>query len=103
VLVRGEYHPLRLPAVDAGPLQRLALETCRGLLTAEELQSRYCTLIYAASGSYEEVARRLQLDRRTVKKRVDPAFLEELQQAGVSDERALASALPSLARSGRVQ
>ncbi len=101
VLVRGEYHPLRLPVADTGPLQRLARETCSGILSAEELLSRYCTLVYAVTGSYEEVARRLQLDRRTVKKRIDPAFLEELHQAGVSDERALAAAVPLVAPAGR--
>ncbi len=39
-----------------------------GSLHAEALLSAYCTLLYQRHGSYEEVARRAQLDRRTVKK-----------------------------------
>ena len=41
---------------------------------------RYCTLVYARSGSYEEAARRLGLDRRTVKARIDETLLERLKQ-----------------------
>jgi DNA-binding NtrC family response regulator len=39
-----------------------------GILDAEALLSAYCTLLYQRYGTYEEVARRTQLDRRTVKK-----------------------------------
>jgi len=42
-----------------------------GKLTANELMSRYCRQMYEQFGSYEEVARRLDLDRRTVKKYID--------------------------------
>jgi len=38
-----------------------------GRLTADQLLRRYCSLVYRQTGSYEETARRLQLDRRTVK------------------------------------
>jgi len=34
---------------------------------------RYCACVYSQTGSYEETARRLQLDRRTVKAKVDLA------------------------------
>ena len=37
---------------------------------------RYCTLIYAGTGNYEETARRLGLDRRTVKSKIDADLLE---------------------------
>jgi DNA-directed RNA polymerase specialized sigma24 family protein len=33
-------------------------------------------LVYAQTGSYEETARRLQLDRRTVKSKIDRHLLE---------------------------
>ena len=46
------------------------------MLTADELLSRYCTLVYAETQSYVETARRLGLDRRTVKSRVDLAQVE---------------------------
>jgi hypothetical protein len=35
-------------------------------------------LVYAQTGNYQECARRLQLDRRTVKSRVDATLLERL-------------------------
>jgi DNA-binding NtrC family response regulator len=41
-----------------------------GSLTARELLTAYCRLLHARYGTYEEVARRTQLDRRTVKKYV---------------------------------
>ena len=40
-------------------------------MTATELISRYCRLLYAQLGSYEQVARHLELDRRTVKKYIE--------------------------------
>ena len=51
-----------------------------GSLTADELLQRYCTLVYLQTGNYQETARRLQLDRRTVKSKVDPQLLAELRQ-----------------------
>jgi hypothetical protein len=39
-------------------------------LTADELVSRYSALVYRQAGSYEEAAKRLGLDRRTVKAKV---------------------------------
>jgi DNA-binding CsgD family transcriptional regulator len=41
-----------------------------GRLTAEQVLSRYCTFVYGQTGSYEETARRLKLDRRTVKAKI---------------------------------
>jgi DNA-binding NtrC family response regulator len=70
VLVRGEYRPARAEARDAEPL--LARQIEAGALTAEELLERYCAIVYRMSGSYEAAARRLGLDRRTVKARVMP-------------------------------
>jgi hypothetical protein len=51
----------------------------QGALTAEELLARYCSLVYAATGSYQETARRLGIDRRTVRSKVDPAEVEALR------------------------
>ena len=39
-------------------------------LSADNLLRRYCTLVYNTTGSYEQAARTLALDRRTVKARV---------------------------------
>lgn len=42
-----------------------------GTLAAQKLLSGYCALQYRSCGTYEEVARRVNLDRRTVKKYID--------------------------------
>jgi DNA-binding CsgD family transcriptional regulator len=39
-------------------------------MTADELLSRYVRIVYDQSGSYEETARRLGIDRRTVKSKL---------------------------------
>jgi transcriptional regulator with AAA-type ATPase domain len=77
VLIRGEYTPPDVagaPAVDALPAALAA-----GELSAEDLMRVYCTHVYAAAGSYEEAARRLGLDRRTVKAKLDRELLERLR------------------------
>ena len=40
-------------------------------LTAQQLLTRYCKLLYSKLGTYEAVAKRVELDRRTVKKYID--------------------------------
>lgn len=77
IMVRGEYRPEHSPRGDAG--NRLGHELSAGTLTAEEVLRRYCTLVYAKNGSYEGTARVLGIDRRTVKAKIDPDFLAELQ------------------------
>ncbi len=77
VLIRKEYHPPQLPANS--PHQEFARALTNGGLTADELLRRYCTQVYAQTGSYEETARRLQLDRRTVKSKIDPELLDQLR------------------------
>jgi hypothetical protein len=42
-----------------------------GRIDAEGLLAGYCTLLYERHGTYEEVARRTALDRRTVKKYIE--------------------------------
>jgi hypothetical protein len=76
VLIRREYRPAS-PG-GSGVRERLAGEILAGNLSAEEVLGRYCTLVYAKTGSYEEAGRRLGLDRRTVKSRVDVELLAEL-------------------------
>ena len=76
VLIRRDYRPLGVHAAE--PLEEIALEFTGGRLTADELLSRYCTLLYRRTGSYEETARRVGLDRRTVKSKVDRALLARL-------------------------
>jgi DNA-binding NtrC family response regulator len=75
ILIRGEYFPARVPTRNAQ--EDLAERIYAGTLTADELLRRYCTLIQAQTHNYEETARRLGLDRRTVKAKVDPRLSAE--------------------------
>ncbi|MCX5662617.1 MAG: sigma 54-interacting transcriptional regulator [Planctomycetota bacterium] len=74
VLIRKEYHPHAPPEGPTGssPVE-LAAAMASMSLSADELLRRYCTLAYAKTGSYLETARRLGIDRRTVKQKVDAA------------------------------
>jgi len=47
---------------------------------ADELIEHYCTLTYSQTGSYMETSRRLGLDRRTVKSRVNQELLDRLKK-----------------------
>jgi DNA-binding NtrC family response regulator len=76
VLIRRNYRPSRAAAED--PVEEFWVEARAGRLTADALLSRYVTIAYSRTGSYEETARRLGLDRRTVKAKVDAALLKRL-------------------------
>jgi len=76
VLIRRDYRPLRAPT--PAPFGDIAADLAEGRLTADDLLTRYCTLVYRRTHSYEETARRLNLDRRTVKSKVDRGLLREL-------------------------
>lgn len=77
VLIRKEYRPLRMEA--RGAREEVAEEFARGALTADEVLRRYATLVYADVGSFQEVARRLEIDRRTAKSRIDDELLARLR------------------------
>ena len=61
------------------PQERLATGISGGNFTTEELLSHYCTCVYAKLKSYEATARRLGLDRRTVKSKINLTLLAELK------------------------
>jgi len=79
ILIRKDYHPHLKPA-RGGKKSDLFAGAREGTLTANELLNRYCTLVYAQTGSYEETARRLEIDRRTVKAKVDETLLTSLRR-----------------------
>ena len=68
VILTGRYQGMKRGGVQRDEGDRLALGVKDGVLTAEALLAGYCALLYRRFGSYEEVSRRTQLDRRTVKK-----------------------------------
>jgi hypothetical protein len=69
VMIRGAYHPPSVPRAD---VEDEFLEALRaGSLSADDLLRHYCTHVYLRTGSYIETARRLGLDRRTVRAKVD--------------------------------
>jgi hypothetical protein len=77
VMIRGEYRP---PAAgDPSARQRVADDLLAGTLSADDLLRRYCTLVYADTGSYQETGRRLGLDRRTIREKIDADLLAELR------------------------
>ena len=77
VLIRRNYRPSRMVSEDA--VEEFALDARAGRLSADQLLARYITIQYSRAGSYEETARTLGLDRRTVKAKVDPALLARLR------------------------
>ena len=79
ILIHREYHPEEL-SIPHSQAELLANDFTEGSIPLEELQNRYVTLVYAKTGKYEEVARRLGIDRRTVKKYLDVEMLSTLKE-----------------------
>ena len=62
VVIRGDYEPSMVAQKEPAVLE--------GTLNEEELLRWYTNLIYQQSGSYQETARRLGIDRRTARARI---------------------------------
>lgn len=77
IVIRGCYRPAA--AAPRSPERRFLDDVAAARLDAETLLSRYATLVYFRTGSYQEAARRLGLDRRTVKARLDRELLARLR------------------------
>jgi hypothetical protein len=69
-LLTGSCAPSEI-FTPTGSASGLAEEISRGQLSAEQLLTKYCAMLYDRSKSYVEVARVTGLDRRTVKKYAD--------------------------------
>jgi transcriptional regulator with PAS, ATPase and Fis domain len=78
VMIRRCYYPPQ--TADRSPGRRLAEAMEAGRFTADQLLDQYCGLVYERTGSYVETARRVGLDRRTVRARV-----ERSSQNGMND------------------
>ncbi len=70
ILIRGTYEPLP-QRVEFGDALIEGIRRCS--LDAHQLLRYYCKRVYSETGSYQETARRLGLDRRTVRARVREA------------------------------
>jgi len=68
VLVHGDYAPQQLEESAGASGWQMRFE--RGDYTASQLLTEYVTRLYRDNPNYEELGRRLQLDRRTIKKYV---------------------------------
>ncbi len=93
VLVHNDYQP-RCPVVadDGSALQSSQRQFAEARLSLDELQSRYCTIAYWKTGSFEKAARRLGIDRRTVSGRLDREFLAKLNRPEPDWDRAYSGA-----------
>jgi|SRR6266850_6947273 len=78
ILNRREYRPRS--AAPRSPVGELSDAVASGRLSADELLRRYVTPVFAATGNYQETARRLLLDRRTVQAKIDPEFLDRVRR-----------------------
>ena len=72
IILTRRYSGDSRPALDL--LDRLLEGLRAGSLDAEGLLAGYCAMLHHRHGTYEEVARRTGLDRRTVKRYVQAAF-----------------------------
>ena len=91
VMIRGSYRPPLAPQARVGglgPVEEL-LRRIRGVeITVNEFLGRYYALAYDRSGeSYTAAGRRLDVDWRVVKLRLDQTFLERLRHPGAAEER----------------
>jgi transcriptional regulator of acetoin/glycerol metabolism len=69
IVIRRSYRPLRQEQPDDAT-ERFFENFRAGQLNMSEVVSHYVAQVYRQTGSYEEAARRLELDRRTVKAKV---------------------------------
>jgi len=69
VIIRRSYRPME--AGEVGDGDAFMARYRRGELAAEEVIAHYAALVYRQTGTYEQTARKLGLDRRTVKAKVD--------------------------------
>jgi hypothetical protein len=77
-LLTGSYQPERSTGKDPGRPSWLA-DAELGKLDADGVLAGYCRQLHAELGSYEAVAGRTRLDRRTVRKYVHLSGTDVLQ------------------------
>ncbi|MCM2358257.1 MAG: sigma 54-interacting transcriptional regulator [Geobacteraceae bacterium] len=70
IILTGHYQGLEPGGRDQDEAELFARGVRDGAFDAEGLLAGYCAMLYRRLGTYEEVARRARLDRRTVKRYV---------------------------------
>jgi transcriptional regulator of acetoin/glycerol metabolism len=81
ILLTGGY-PGSAPPRRQDLVERLVTGIEAETLDADALLAGYCALLYENCGNYEEVARRTNLDRRTVKKYIQQGLAMDSVKAG---------------------
>jgi transcriptional regulator with PAS, ATPase and Fis domain len=79
ILVRGRYEPASMAPTQSDGRSALAQSFLSGEFNADELLDVYITLLFERTQSYSDVGRRLGIDRRTVKARVNPKLLDRFE------------------------
>ncbi|MEM8680876.1 MAG: sigma 54-interacting transcriptional regulator [Planctomycetota bacterium] len=79
-LIRGSYTP-HISRVPQHQADHWMAPMLAGALTGDQVLQRYCTWIYYRVGSYEQAARQLGIDRRTVKSKIDRELLDRFAAA----------------------
>jgi DNA-binding NtrC family response regulator len=91
VMIRGSYRPplvARNEVGELGPIEDLLHRVRQVEVTADELLGRYYALAYDRSDrSYTVAGRRLGVDWRVVKSRLDQTFLEKLRYSKTKEPR----------------
>lgn len=89
LIVHHHYDLGRQPPVaessaagQGGWLHRTAEDMAGLKVAAADLMARYCTWAYWKTGSYEAAGESLQLDRRTLRARIDARLLKQLRGEG---------------------
>ncbi|MSM39421.1 MAG: sigma-54-dependent Fis family transcriptional regulator [Geobacter sp.] len=70
IIITLHYRGDMAASAPSEPCERLLAGIEAGTLDAQQLMAEYCGLLHKRLGTYEEVARKTGLDRRTVKKYV---------------------------------
>lgn len=71
IMVHGTYQAPKPPAKNPSAAESMLGKIESAALTADELLQHYCDVVYSKTNNYEQAARLLNLDRRTVKSKVD--------------------------------
>ena len=77
-VIRQNYEPIRILPGSGSAAPDWMADAINGTSTADALLKKYCTWVYSKKGSYEKTAQILNIDRRTVKAKIDTDLLDEL-------------------------